>query len=201
MSGKETPSSNSPTPASLGEKIMHEIREFLPVALFFLVAFQLLALTQSLMLKEEGIQVSSYVAAAVGALIVGKVILIADYFSFVNRFPHKPLMYNVVWKTGVYFVASIFVRYAEHLIHFWRQTGNFAAANRSIVAELNWSHVLVVQLWLLVLLFLYCLANELVRWLGGRRVYEGYFVDRNRLRPDAGGEAGVPEDPQPAQTR
>jgi hypothetical protein len=193
VSGKNIPNQIERAPVSKGEKIRHEIREFIPVALFFLVSFQLLAFTQSLMLREQGIHVASYIAAAVGALIVAKVILIADYFSFVDRFPHKPLIYNVLWKTGVYFVASILVRYAEHLIHFWRQSGSFVAANRSILVELNLWHVLVVQLWLLVLLFLYCLANELVRALGGRRVFEGYFVDRNRLRHDVEPEYGVPE--------
>jgi hypothetical protein len=190
MPGNTMPNSKGPAPASKGEKIRHEIREFIPVALFFLVAFQLLALTQALMLKEEGIHVASYVAAAVGALIVAKVILIADYFSFVNRFPHKPLIFNVLWKTGVYFFASVLVRYGEHLIHFWRRSGSFAAANRDILAEVNWWHVLVVQLWLLVLLFLYCSANELVRRLGARRVFELYFVDRNPHRHDAALERG-----------
>lgn len=191
MTANTMPNARRPAPASKGDRIKHEIREFLPVALFFLVAFQLLALTQSLMLKEEGIRVSSYVAAALGALIVAKVILIADYFSFVNRFPHKPLIYNVLWKTGVYFVASVLVRYGEHLIHFWRQSGSFAAANRSILAEVNWWHLLVVQLWLLVLLFLYCLANELVRRLGARRVFELYFVDRGRHFGGAAPEQGA----------
>lgn len=201
MSGKNLLNPLDPVPASKGEKIRHEIRKFVPVALFFLVSFQLLALTQSLMLREEGILASSYIAAAVGALIVAKVVLVADYFSFVNRFAHKPLIYNALWKTSVYFVASIFVRYVEHLIHFWQQSGSFASANRSILMELNWWHLLAVQLWLLVLLCLYCLANELVRALGGRHVFEAYFVDRNRLRDDADDQYGVPRDLEAMQKR
>lgn len=173
-------------PASKGERITHELREFVPVALFFLVSFQLLALTQALMLREQGIHISSFVAAAVGALIVAKVILIADHFSIVNRFPHKPLIYNVLWKTAIYWVGSILVRYGEQLIHSWRHTGSFAAANRVLFTELNWPHLLVVQLWLIVLLFLYCLANELVRRIGPGAVFDLYFVARNR--PIQGGE-------------
>lgn len=36
--------------------------------------------------------------ATAAALLVATIVLIADKFPFVNRFPDKPLMYNVVWK-------------------------------------------------------------------------------------------------------
>lgn len=166
--------------ASIGNAFRHELREFLPAALFFLVAFQLLALTQALMLREEGINGSSFLAAAVGALIVAKVILIADHLSFVDRFPDKPLIYNVLWKTAIYFVGSVLVRYGEQLFHAWRHAGSFAAANRGLLLDLNLWHLLVIQLWLLVLLFLYCLVSELVGRLGAGHVFELYFVARDR---------------------
>ena len=35
------------------------------------------------------------------ALLVAKVVLITDALPFVNRFPEKPLIYNVVWKTAL----------------------------------------------------------------------------------------------------
>jgi len=167
-------------PESKGERLGHEIREFIPAALFFVVAFQLLALTQSLILHEHGIRISSFVAAAVGGLIVAKVILIADHFPFINRFPAKPLAYNVAWRTAVYFAATIVARYIEQLVHFWRQSGSFAAANQSMATELNWAHLLCVHLWLLVFLLIYCAATELVRRLGAGWVYDLYFKDRHR---------------------
>jgi hypothetical protein len=32
------------------------------------------------------------------ALILGKAVLIADLLPFINRYPDKPLVYNVVWS-------------------------------------------------------------------------------------------------------
>jgi len=32
----------------------------------------------------------------------------------VNKFPEKPLIQNVLWKTGIYQVAALLVRYIEH---------------------------------------------------------------------------------------
>jgi len=36
---------------------------------------------------------------AVAALILGKALLLADMLPVINRFPDKPLIYNVTWKT------------------------------------------------------------------------------------------------------
>ena len=161
--------------STFGEKLKHELRELIPVTVFFLVAFQLLALTQALMLEQFGIRISAFVAATVMALVVAKVVVITDHFALVNRFPDRPLIYNVAWKTAIYFIASLVVRYAEHLIHFWRQTGTFAEANRRLLEEIVWPHFWGVQLWLLILLLVYCAFRELVRALGRERIIKMFF--------------------------
>lgn len=162
-------------------KVLHELRELVPVTLFFLVAFLLLALTQMLLLEEHGIRVVTFFAAAVGALVVAKVVVITDHLPWINRFPHRPLIYNVLWKTAIYFVASLVVRYAEHLIHFWRRMGSLAEANRQLFQEIVWPHFWCVQMWLLVLLLLYCSLRELIRAIGRERVVGMFF-----LRPPGG---------------
>jgi hypothetical protein len=161
--------------STVAHKVKHELRELIPVTVFFLVSFQLLALTQALMLEEYGIRATAFLGAAIAALVVAKVVVIADHLPLVNRFPDKPLMYNVLWKTAIYFVASLAVRYAEHVIHFWRQTGDFATANRRLADEVVWPHFLAVQLWLLILLLVYCALRELVRALGRERVMQMFF--------------------------
>ena len=163
--------------SNLGEKVKHELRELIPVTLFFFVAFQLLALTDALMLKQYGIHATAFFAATLLALIVAKVVLITDHFALVNRFPERPLIYNVVWKTLIYFIAALAFRYIEHLIHFWRKSANFAEANRRLVDEIVWPHFWGVQLWLLVLLLVYCAMRELVRALGRERVTQMFFKE------------------------
>ena len=63
------------------------------------------------MLRENGLPLSSLTTATVAALLIAKVVLITDKFPFINRFPDKPLMYNVVWKTVIYVVAALFIHY------------------------------------------------------------------------------------------
>lgn len=161
----------------LVEKMKHELRELIPVTLFFFVAFQLLALTQALMLKQYGIHTAAFITATIGALVAAKVVVLTDHFALVNRFPEKPLIYNVAWKTFIYLVVSLTFRYVEHLIHFWRKSADFTEANRRLVDEVVWPHFWAVQLWLLILLLVYCAFRELVRALGRERIISMFFSE------------------------
>ncbi len=52
-----------------------------------------------------------------------------------NRFPNKPLIYNVLWKTTVYFVATYFVRYLELFVPLVFEHGDTPALTGSGCAE------------------------------------------------------------------
>jgi hypothetical protein len=73
---------------------------------------------------------------AVAALILGKAVLIADMLPMINRFPDRPLIYNVAWKIMIYLLVSFVVHYLERLIDFRRQTGGFVAGNEKLLAEM-----------------------------------------------------------------
>jgi hypothetical protein len=151
-------------------RLKHEILGAIPTVVFFFIAFQLLAFTRALILKSYGIQVSSFVNATIAALVVGKVVLSADLLPIINRFPNKPLIYNIVWKTFIYLVAALLVRYIEHLVPFIREYSDLAVANRHLLDEVVWPHFWVVQIWLLVCFFMYCTVKELARILGREQV-------------------------------
>jgi hypothetical protein len=42
-------------------------------------------------------------------------VLIADMVPMINRFPNKPLIYNVAWKTVIYWLLSAVIHYLERL--------------------------------------------------------------------------------------
>jgi hypothetical protein len=106
----------------------------------------------------------------VAALVLGKAVLIADLLPFINRYPDKPLVYNVAWKTTIYFVIAMLVHYLERLVDFWRETGGFIAGNHKLLAQIVWPHFWAIQIFLLVLILMYCTMREFVRVLGAQRV-------------------------------
>jgi hypothetical protein len=160
------------------QRVKREILGAIPPVIFFFIVFQLLAFTRALILIEYGIQVSIFLNATIAALIVGKVVLIADKLPMVNRFPNKPLIYNILWKTFIYIVAALLVRYVEHLIPFIREYKNLKVANNHLLDEVIWPHFWLVQIWLLICFFMYSTIRELVRILGRKQVRSMFFGPR-----------------------
>ncbi len=104
---------------------------------FFFVALHIVAFVHVLMLKGTGISPLSSMSVAVAALILGKAVLIADMLPMINRFPNKPLIYNVAWKTLIYLLVATLIHYLEHLVDFWRQAGGLVAGNEKLLAPMD----------------------------------------------------------------
>jgi len=160
--------------------IKHELLEIIPPTIFFFISFCLLIVTQNLISRQYGIPLISFAKAVVGALIVGKVVLIVDHFSFVNKFPHKPLIYNVSWKTFIYVVAALVVRYLERLIEYARQYGGIGEGNLHLLNEFAWPKFVLIQMWLSVLFFIYCALRELIRVIGREQVMRMFFKSTSK---------------------
>ena|SRR5437764_855903 len=157
------------------KKLKEEFFKLLPPTIFFFVALHIVAFVRVLMLKGTGISPLSTISIAVAALILGKAVLIADMLPTINRFPNKPLIYNVAWKTSIYLLVATLIHYLERLVDFWRQTGSFVAGNEKLLAEIVWPHFWAIQIILFVLIVMYCMMHELVRVIGKEKALRIFF--------------------------
>ena len=161
--------------SKLSTTLKKEFFELLPPTIFFFIALHIVAFVRVLMLKGTGISPLSTISIAVAALILGKAVLIADMLPMVNRFPNKPLIYNVAWKTVIYLLMATLIHYLERLIDFWRQTGGLVAGNKELLAKIVWPHFWAIQIILFVLIVMYCTMHELVRVIGKEKVLRILF--------------------------
>lgn len=168
--------------SKLAANIKEEIEALLPPTIFFFVALHIVVLIRTLMLKRTGIVLGTSASVTLMALILGKAVLIADLLPFINRYPTKPLIYNVVWKTAIYTLVALLVHYLEQLVDFWRQAGSLVAGNRQLLAEIVWPHCFAIQILLVVIVFSYCTIRELARVLGKAKLIEMFFGIRVRAR-------------------
>src|SRR5437667_2868227 len=159
----------------LSSKLKEELFALLPPTIYFFVALHIVAFVRVLMLEKTGIAPSSSVSIAVAALILGNAVLIADMLPLINRFPNKPLIYNIAWKTVIYLLISAVIHYLERLIDFWRETGGFVAGNQKLLSEIIWPHFWAIQIILFVLIVMYCTMHELVRVIGKEKVLRIFF--------------------------
>ena len=173
-------------------RLKEEFFAVLPPTIFFFVALHVVAFVRVLMLKGTGLVPLSTVSIGIAALILGKAVLISDMLPFINRFPQRPLVYNIAWKTLIYLLVSGLIHYLERLYDFSRQAGGIAAGNEKLFAEIVWPHFWAVQIILLVLILMYCTMHELARVIGKEKVLRlRLMVKRGPwLRPQASeGEA------------
>jgi hypothetical protein len=75
----------------IGSVLLHEFREVIPPTLFFFVGFNLVLFTKWLFLEQYLIEYAGFFIATTDALIVSKVVLIADKMPFLRRFDYAPL--------------------------------------------------------------------------------------------------------------
>ena len=156
-------------------KIKEEFLALVPPTIFFFVALHLVAVVRLLMARQTNFQLTSTMSVAIAALILGKAVLIADMLPFINRFPQKPLIFNVAWKTAIYLLVAALVHYLERLVDFSRQAGGVVAGNEKLLAEMVWPHFWAIQILLFVLILMYCTARELVRVIGNDKVKRIFF--------------------------
>jgi hypothetical protein len=155
--------------------IKEEFLALLPPTIYFFVALHIIALLRVLMIKATGIAPLTSVSVLVASLVLGKSVLLADMLPAINRFPDKPLIYNVVWKTLIYTVVAFVIHYLEHLYDYARKAGGIVAGNATMLSEVIWPHFWAVQILLFVLIVLYCLMHELVRVIGRDKVRRIFF--------------------------
>lgn len=151
-------------------KVKHEFLKVLPPTIFFFVILHIVALIRSLMIKGSGVDLPVSASVLIAALILGKSVLVADMLPFINRFPDKPLLWNIIWKTLMYALVALIVHYLERLYDYWKEAPNLMEANSLLWASMNWPRFWAVQILLITLIFMYCVIAELARVIGKDRL-------------------------------
>jgi hypothetical protein len=165
--------------------IKRELVEILPPTFFFFIAFNVIIISKKLMLEQYGIKFSGFVNAAVGALIVGKALLVTDQIKFINKYPDKPLIYNIVWKTFLYLLVTLIVQYIEGIIPLWVKYHSVKIAIDRGWEEIIWPHFWAVHIVFVFLLSLYVSFRELARTIGEKKILQiflGIEVSNNKAQ-------------------
>jgi hypothetical protein len=160
---------------TIGATITHEIRELIPAVIYFVITFNIIGFTKVLMLREYGIQVSTFVGATVGALLVAKAVLIVGVLPFMEPFPKIPILYNVLWKTLLYWLAALMMQVLEEGIRALLTQGDLALVGEELLRPHFW----VIQIWLVMVLLVFCAFRELIRVLGPEQSKEIFLGIRS----------------------
>ena len=157
------------------EKLKEEFFAILPPTILFFVALHIVTFIRVLIARGTHFQPLSTMSIAIASLILGKAVLIADMLPPINRYPDKPLIYNIAWKTVIYLVMASVIHYLERLIDFSRQAGGVVAGNEKMLTEMVWPHFWAVEIILFLLILAYCTVRELARVIGREKMLRLFF--------------------------
>jgi len=166
--------------ARVHSSLVHEFREMLPPTIFFFLGFNLILYTKRLILADHLIQFSGFFIATVAALVVGKVVLVADKLPFLRRFDRAPLAQPILFKTVVYTFFVFVARLLEAFIHYVAEGGvvGGGAFIEHQLGKFSWDQFIATQMWVFVLFLVYVTASEINGLVGDGELFKIFFTRR-----------------------
>lgn len=154
--------------------IRREMAHVLPVFLFFLLFFVLINWTESYLFEGAGIRGFSLGEIAIAAALIAKIILVVDHLPLIHHFRRYPLAYGILWKTLFYWVVLFIVRLLIRFVPFlW---GHPLESDLLIfIQTVHWNVFFSVQVYYLMLLFIFMTFQELTYKIGIERMRELFF--------------------------
>lgn len=155
--------------------LKNEILKVLPSVLFFIVVLNLMRWIENLYLEGSGVRLGSFVTVSVGALIVGKVLLVVDLLPGVDAFRSKPLICNTVWKTFLYSLAAFLFRAGEKFVPLVLDAGDLPAGFERYVTEVHWPRFWAIQAFVTMMLLIFVASREFIGAVGADRARRMFF--------------------------
>jgi hypothetical protein len=150
---------------SLKTAALDEAKNFIGIFIYLFIVFGLLSLHAWVVLSTQNISYRFFGIALINALVLSKVILLAEGFKFADRFKNKPLVYPVAYK-AIAFTALLFVAYVveEVLVGLWH--GKSLVASVPAIGGGTISGWLAVALIMCVALVPFFAFREMARTIG-----------------------------------
>ena len=129
------------------DRLAEELKQVGLVTLYFLVCFALVLTLKKLFLAQYAVEFYGVSAAIVGALVVGKVVVLLDHTPIGNRLDRSGAPWlGAAYKTLVYTAITFIVLIAEKVFHAWRESGHLGAAFRHVIENRDRNVVLATAL-------------------------------------------------------
>jgi hypothetical protein len=117
-------------------RLIDEMKQVGLVTLYFMICFALVLVLKKLFLAQYDVEFYGVSAAVVGALVVGKVVVLLDHTRLGNRFDRgHALWLSAFYKTTVYTLVTFLVVVAEKTFHAYRESGNLGESLKHV-----WEH-------------------------------------------------------------
>jgi hypothetical protein len=167
----------SPPKRNLKTAALDEAKSFVGIFIYLFIVFGLLSLHAWVVLSAENISYRFYGMALINALVLSKIILLAEGFRFADKFKNQPLVYPVAYK-AVAFTALLFAAYVveEILVGLWH--GKSLAESFPVIGGGTIGGWLAAALIMCIALIPFFAFREMTRVIGRPQFYALCFTGR-----------------------
>jgi hypothetical protein len=101
---------------AFAQKALRELARYWAMVAYLTILFSLFVLHESIVLAKHGLDYSYHGFAILNALMLAKVMLVAENLKFGDRFRDKPLVYGIVYKSLLFSILFILFEIVEEVI-------------------------------------------------------------------------------------
>ena len=103
-------------PSNFAQRVYHQVIQFLLIAIYLFVVFGVLAVHEEVVAAKNHISYHFYGFALINALILGKVMLVAEDLHFANWFRNSPLVYPILFKSVAFTILFLVFDIVEEVV-------------------------------------------------------------------------------------
>ena len=159
----------APGRPSLKERLAEEGRRFLVMFLYLWALFALFALHERMVLREAGAYLPMQGFAFVNALVLAKVMLVAEGLNLGGWLQGRPLIWPILHESCLFALLFIAVHYLEHIVVGWFQ-GETIRASVPAIGGGGLPGLVCVAVLMAVSLIPFFAFRDINRALGGNRL-------------------------------
>lgn len=150
----------------IGYWIKKEVLLAYPAIIYFLIAFNLIHFTTALARDQNQIPYFTFLEINLGALLMGKILIIANTFSMMKIFYNKPLIYNILWKFFIYVIFIFSTITLDILFHFFSKLKNMNETLQFLSIEITSPVFWSLMLWIILVFLIFVIFTEFTRVIG-----------------------------------
>ncbi|MFO1085637.1 MAG: hypothetical protein U1E21_13810 [Reyranellaceae bacterium] len=156
------------------EKAVEEVRSFLVMFLYLWIVFGLMMLNEAVILRKPNINFLAQGFAVVNALVLAKVMLIADDLKFGRQLDHLPLIWPIVYRAIMFGLLFVVFHEIEHLVVNW-VSGRSGEISLPTVGGGSWAGAACVWAIMAVSLAPFFAIREIGKLVGVARLWSLMF--------------------------
>jgi hypothetical protein len=178
--------------AALVDRALREARKFLVIFAYLWILLGLFALHKSILLPNEGV-FHGQIFAIVNALVLAKVMLVAEILHLGEHLRSRPLIYPVLLKSALFAVVLICFHLIEEVLAGLVR-GRRLSESVADIGGGTLEGIFAVGFIIFVVLIPFFAFREVAGVVGGREMRDLFLVRRMHLGPVApqGSDAPLP---------